>query len=66
MNTLGLGLRRDITPSDILNIWNALEDGDPDASTERLMAMTCDRVWAVFGQQIDAGDVAEALAKETP
>ena len=53
-----------MTAQDILDIWNTLEDIGPDTSTERLMALTCDRVRDVFGCEIDAGDVAEALAKE--
>ena len=42
-------------------IWNAIEDADPDISTERLMAMTCEQVSQETGRDYDAGDVSAAL-----
>ena len=44
------------TPAQVLAIWDAFEDADPDISTERLLAMTGDATG------LDASGVIDALA----
>lgn len=39
----------------IRGVYDVIEEGDPDISTERLLQMTAD------GCECDTGDVAEAL-----
>jgi hypothetical protein len=45
----------------IEEIWNEIEDTEPDISTERLMAMTVERINMETGKEFNCGDVAEAL-----
>jgi hypothetical protein len=47
----------------VAQTWNTIEDADPDISTERLMAMTVERVSAETGRDIDSGDISAALQR---
>ncbi len=42
--------------NEIMEIWNTIEESEPDISTERLIAMTADMAG------VDYADVIEALA----
>lgn len=44
-------------------IWDEIEDAEPDISTERLMAMTCERVRQESGRYYGVDDVSAALAR---
>lgn len=53
------------TNAEIREVWNSIEEGEPDISTEQLFARTMDH----FNSQqkdavIDEGDIAAALAPE--
>lgn len=48
----------------IRGIYDAIEEGEPDISTERLLQMTADEATRQLGREIDVADVAEALAPE--
>lgn len=47
----------------IRECWVSAEAGDAGASTERLFAITIEQASMRLGFEIDAGDVAEALAE---
>ncbi len=49
------------TAERIRDIWNDIEDAEPDISTERLIAMPADRHNICYGTQFDNGDVCDAL-----
>ena len=43
------------------DIYNQIEEGEPDISTERLLCQTADQHNAIYGTQFDNGDTVEAL-----
>jgi len=48
----------------IVAIYDAIEESEPDISTERLLAMTADRMTRSFPQlkyEFDVSDVCDAL-----
>lgn len=45
----------------IEDIWNEIENNEPDISTERLMAMTVERINMETSREYDNSDVADAL-----
>lgn len=48
----------------ILSVYDAIEDLEPDISTERLFAMTCEEASRRLGFEIDSADVADVLADQ--
>lgn len=48
----------------IVEIWNEVEEGFPDKSTEWLMQYVCDTYQQRHGKEIDHGDVAAALFED--
>jgi hypothetical protein len=55
-------MKKKPTSEEILAIWNAIEDNEPDISTPRLSMMVCEH----FEHAIDDSDVAEALLHLEP
>ena len=49
------------TAQRLLEIYDEIEEGEPDISTERLLAMTADRHNLMYGTDFDNSDAAEAL-----
>jgi len=54
-----------MTDERIEEIWNEIEDIEPDISTERLMAMTVERVSEESGEECDNSIVADALYRRS-
>ena len=50
----------------IRDIWDEIESGDPDISTESLTQMTVDRANMEFGADWDYSDISGALFKTCP
>lgn len=48
----------------ILRVWRRIEECEPEISTEQLMERTAQECTALFGHEIDNGDVGEALSME--
>ena len=49
----------------IRQLWEEIEEMEPDISTERLIAMVRDRAW-IEGSKLDASDVCEAMLQTRP
>ena len=49
------------TAKRLRDIYNQIEEGEPDISTERLLCQTADQHNLCYGTEFDNSDVVEAL-----
>jgi hypothetical protein len=52
-----------MTDKQIRQIWHEIEYAEPDISTERLLAMVIDQIKMESGEELDYGDVIEAIER---
>ncbi len=57
-------MTRDEITKAVNAVWDEIENGDPNISTERLIAMTAERMTTCYGIAMDSSDVCDHLCND--